>query len=499
MAGQVFAPAVVALQRRIELPPGTQERTRYGLILQELHVPTKAGFPWRLPHQVEHDARLHLRNLGLQEGQYIVCFPTGSESTKLKRWPEERFLNVLAGISRERRLPILLTGEIADEPRLSRIADSIRLQGGKAAVFCGRPLDVPLLGGLVAMASAYLGNDTGPMHLASAYGVPGVAIYGGGHWPSYAPWGKGSIGMVQPMPCFECDWDCVFGHGICVEAIDSAAVLTAMRNVLSEPPAKAEFRTPHSMFPATEDLVRDASARYRLVQQDRAARLDLILKQNLTAAVLEEQHRAALAGAEAREVALAAAMTQAQTERRDFEAEAERRLAKLVELTGMVQERDRHIAELEKAGQERLEALERTESARQQFEAEAEQRLAKLLELTGMVQERDRRIAELEKAGQERLEALERTELARQELNTAIADLQIEFARCRQSLVEKLEAEQTSRRAASDELAGAKAALADARACCSKMDAELIALRNEKLINFLIRRYKSHSDVPPRA
>ena len=418
--------------RRIEPEPDTHERSRYGLILKNLHVRPKAGFPWALHHHLEREASLRLTDLGLQERRYFVCFPTGSENTKIKRWPEDRFVEVLTDITGELELPVLLIGETADEPQLSRIAGALASHGGEAKIFCGRRQDIPLLGGLVSMASGYLGNDTGPMHLASAYGVPGVAIYGGGYWLSYAPWGKGSIGLVHPLPCFGCKWDCAFGRGICVESIEPAAVLTAMQDVLAKPPAGPEVRTLHSVPLAIENIIRDASAQYRLVQEDRVQRLDVILTQNL-------------------------ALEQTEAARQMFEAAAQQRQSKLVELTAMVQERDRRIAELEKAVEERLAALKQTEAARQMFEAAAQQRHSELVEVTAAVQERDRRLTELEKAVEERLVALKQVEAARQDFETEARQLQ------------------------------------------AKLSEELIALRNEKLINFLLRRYKFHSDVPPGA
>ena len=118
--------------RRIEPEPDTHERSRYGLILKNLHVRPKAGFPWALHHHLEREASLRLTDLGLQERRYFVCFPTGSENTKIKRWPEDRFVEVLTDITGELELPVLLIGETADEPQLSRIAGALASHGGEA-------------------------------------------------------------------------------------------------------------------------------------------------------------------------------------------------------------------------------------------------------------------------------------------------------------------------------------------------------------------------------
>jgi hypothetical protein len=135
---------------------------------------------------------------------------------------------------------------------------------GEIAIYSGAGTDLQTACGIVAGARSFLGNDTGPMHVAGAYGVPGVAIFGGGHWPAYKPWAAGAIGIVEQLPCFGCDWDCVLGHGLCVEAIGAGQVLEALRVVEQRGSGAApEVRRSETVSPAIVPILRDASRRFQ--------------------------------------------------------------------------------------------------------------------------------------------------------------------------------------------------------------------------------------------
>ena len=246
------------------------EQGRYELLLQALDVPARSFFPWDRPKRV-------------REGDYLVCFPSGSPGTKIKRWPMENFAAALGDFQARWRLPVVLLGSAGEREELQDLAARI----GGAEIFSGEPLAVAAA--VMANARLYLGNDTGPMHLAAAYGVPGVAIYGGGTWPFYAPWGPGSIGLVKPIPCFGCNWDCVFGQGICVEGIPVDEVRRALDDAMNGCGRDHESRFLHGVDPKLEQIIRGAASRYRMLQGDRAARLAAL--ESAVATVHEQQRR----------------------------------------------------------------------------------------------------------------------------------------------------------------------------------------------------------------
>jgi ADP-heptose:LPS heptosyltransferase len=255
-------------------PPEIQERERYGLLLDYLGVPRVPAFPWRPPKGAEIEARDWLRSHGLREGGFVVCFPNGTAA--VKRWPAANFIRTIDAVQSQ-GFRVLLLGDSAEKPKLTAIAN--QLERGPAPVFCGDPAELTLAASVLSMAAAYLGNDTGPTHLAQAYGVPGVAIFAGGvPWPRYAPWAAGSIGLIHPLPCFGCNWDCFLGRGLCVESISVEAVTTAVLRALKESSNEPENVFLADLDPAIFPVLADASAQYRSAQADRARRKEVIIE-----------------------------------------------------------------------------------------------------------------------------------------------------------------------------------------------------------------------------
>lgn len=211
----------------------------------------------------------------MPRSNYLVCFPLAAASVAVKAWPLDRYTSILRRLRSEKGLEIVLTGEAADAAQLEQLASAI----GAARVFAGGPRDLQRLAGILASARAWLGNDTGPMHLAQAYRTPGVAIFGGGGgWPAYAPWAPGTIGLVNELPCFGCAWDCPFGRGLCVESISSEAVWSAVSQVLDHPPSDPLIVDVKAETPVPRPLLEQIGRSYLASRRERDARLDVILE-----------------------------------------------------------------------------------------------------------------------------------------------------------------------------------------------------------------------------
>jgi heptosyltransferase-3 len=96
-------------------------------------------------------------------------------ATAEKTWPRERFLVVADQMQAAGLLPVIVAGP-ADE-----IVPFSKLQ-----VLRNPPLSA--LKSLMSGAALFIGNDSGPAHVAAAFGIPVVVLFGPSDRVTWAPW-----------------------------------------------------------------------------------------------------------------------------------------------------------------------------------------------------------------------------------------------------------------------------------------------------------------------
>lgn len=110
-----------------------------------------------------------LESLVPQAERCAILIPGGSKSEK--RWPADRFAALAVHLRDRHGLAVLASGSPAEAEVLDAVS-----AGGAAT-----PLIAPSLGVLKAVirrASLLVTNDTGPRHIALAFGVPTVSLFG---------------------------------------------------------------------------------------------------------------------------------------------------------------------------------------------------------------------------------------------------------------------------------------------------------------------------------
>ena len=170
-----------------------------------------------------------LGRLRLQPQGYYVFAP-GAEYGPAKRWPPAHF----ATLAQQLPLPVVLLGsgkEAALCASIAQMANSAR--PGSCVDLAGRTsLDEALA--TIACAKAVVSNDSGLMHVAAAFGVPQVAVFGSSS-PLHTPplsgkatvlWLKDDPSYQPPLTCAPCfKRTCPLGHTRCLTDISPAQVL----------------------------------------------------------------------------------------------------------------------------------------------------------------------------------------------------------------------------------------------------------------------------------
>ena len=108
----------------------------------------------------------------LPEEEPFAVLHAGARDPR-RRWPTASFAGVGRGLL-ERGLRVVLTGAAADRALSAEVASG--LDPGAVTDLTGR-LSLGGTLGLVARAALFVGNDSGPRHLAVAAGTPTVGIF----------------------------------------------------------------------------------------------------------------------------------------------------------------------------------------------------------------------------------------------------------------------------------------------------------------------------------
>jgi lipopolysaccharide heptosyltransferase II len=148
------------------------------------------------------------RLLGKDGGGDWVGVNPGAFYGTAKRWLPERFAAVADSLA-ARGARIALVGGAAERPIGEAIAAQMR---APARVLCGQTT-VPELVGVLARLRLLVTNDSGPMHLAAALGVPVVAVFGPTDWRETHPVGEAHRVVREPVHCSPCGLrECPIDH-----------------------------------------------------------------------------------------------------------------------------------------------------------------------------------------------------------------------------------------------------------------------------------------------
>ncbi|MCX6622079.1 MAG: lipopolysaccharide heptosyltransferase II, partial [Acidobacteria bacterium] len=142
-----------------------------------------------------------LREAGLS-GSPIGVSP-GAAYGGAKRWLPERFAEAAISLAGTLAEPVALFGAPSERPLCEQVAATIRASGIAVHDFAGETS----LGQFIDLAAAcrvFLTNDSGAMHIASALGIPTVAVFGATNEFGTGPTGDLSRVVREPVECAPC-------------------------------------------------------------------------------------------------------------------------------------------------------------------------------------------------------------------------------------------------------------------------------------------------------
>jgi heptosyltransferase-2 len=143
---------------------------------------------------------------GLTASDIVVGINPGSTYGGAKRWLPERFAEVTERLcrtmceSREQPVSVVIFGAKGEE----RLGQEIAARLSSRSLVLSGATTIRELMAAVKRCAILLTNDTGPMHIASAFQVPVVAIFGPTDWRATSPFGSAHAIVRQPVDCAPC-------------------------------------------------------------------------------------------------------------------------------------------------------------------------------------------------------------------------------------------------------------------------------------------------------
>jgi len=159
----------------------------------------------------------------------FVVFAPGAEYGPAKRWPAKHFAELAGRIDR----PVFLLGSNKEFDICQEIAETANAKRPGYCFNLAGQTNLMQAFALIAYAYRVVSNDSGLMHVAAAFGVPQVAVFGSSS-PEHTPplndrarvvWLRVDANYQPPLACSPCyERTCPLGHLRCLEDVSADRV-----------------------------------------------------------------------------------------------------------------------------------------------------------------------------------------------------------------------------------------------------------------------------------
>ncbi len=169
--------------------------------------------------------------LYIEEKEYekpTLGINAGATYGSAKRWYPERFAEVAAAFSN--KYDIVIFGGPNEVEMAQEIEDNLKSLQIKNYVNVAGKTNIQELCSFIGGCSLFITNDSGPMHVAAAYQVPTVAIFGPTRYKETSQWKNKKSKIVRhEMDCSPCmKRECPLKHHECMTTITAQEVIQAV-------------------------------------------------------------------------------------------------------------------------------------------------------------------------------------------------------------------------------------------------------------------------------
>ena len=173
----------------------------------------------------EQFAQNVLNKYGITQTDGLIAFAPGA-AWPYRRWPAHRFIELGRWLQDIYKVFVLILAAKDEQDLALHIEGG--LQEGKTVNLAGKTT-LREMAAILKQCKLFIGNDSGPLHVATAAGIPVVGFYGPGEYQRFKPWGTNHEALRLGLSCSPCSQNCLFSEPRCIEGI----TMSQVKNLLS--------------------------------------------------------------------------------------------------------------------------------------------------------------------------------------------------------------------------------------------------------------------------
>jgi len=214
------------------------ELVRQGLGRPLIQKTVKLAFP--IDSKSKKEAQKLLKSLKVNPQWGLVALGPGATYGPAKRWPLGYWKKLIAQMLATRKETLLVLGGPEEKEYLEELWKELLGKQAPRLVSLVGKTSPQTLAAVLDQCKLLITNDTGPMHVAAAVGIPTVAIFGSTSPAWTRPFGLGHEVIYKAVECSPCyQKTCPIGY-ICLNRITVDEVLKAAHKQLKGGGVKGE-------------------------------------------------------------------------------------------------------------------------------------------------------------------------------------------------------------------------------------------------------------------
>jgi len=154
-------------------------------------------------------AKEFLLSFNLDPQKKFAVLNPGAYYGSAKRWPVSKYKELVKILQKKTNLNLLIIGSQAE----ADLARSISANLEEKPINIAGKTSIRMLAGIISLAHLVISNDSGPMHLSNALGIPVVALFGPTVPAVTRPFHRPYRVIKKDVPCWPCSYrECPYDH-----------------------------------------------------------------------------------------------------------------------------------------------------------------------------------------------------------------------------------------------------------------------------------------------